>query len=50
MKLHGEQNADVTLHRYPDASHGLAASAALAHLLSWLPTLYGERPPTGSCS
>lgn len=43
------QDADVTFHRYPDVTHGLAAYAALPDLLLWLPTLDGDRPPADGC-
>ena len=43
------QDVDVTFHRYPDVTHGLAAYAALPDLLLWLPTLGGDRPPRSDC-
>jgi len=43
------QNADVTFHRYPGVSHGLAAYAALPDLLLWLPTLDEERERPAVC-
>lgn len=43
------QQADVTFHRYPDVTHGLAAYAALPDLLLWLPTLGGAREPSKDC-
>jgi pimeloyl-ACP methyl ester carboxylesterase len=43
------QNADVTFHRYPDVTHGLAAYAALPDLLLWLPTLDDRPDGAGSC-
>lgn len=50
VKLLCSQDADVSFHRYPGITHGLAAYAALPDLLLWLPTLNGERPPSGDCS
>lgn len=49
VKLLCTQNADVTFHRYPGVSHGLAAYAALPDLLLWLPTLDQERQPPTAC-
>lgn len=43
------QDADVTFHRYPDVTHGLAAYAALPDLLLWLPSLEGAHPPADGC-
>ena len=43
------QQVDVTFHRYPDVTHGLAAYAALPDLLLWLPTLGSAREPSGDC-
>ncbi|WP_426168903.1 alpha/beta fold hydrolase [Microbacterium sp. DWRC1-3] len=49
VKLLCTQNTDVTFHRYPDVTHGLAAYAALPDLLLWLPTLGGGRPAADGC-
>jgi pimeloyl-ACP methyl ester carboxylesterase len=49
VKLLCTQNADVTFHRYPDVTHGLAAYAALPDLLLWLPMLDGDHPPSDGC-
>ncbi|PQZ61045.1 MULTISPECIES: S9 family peptidase [unclassified Microbacterium] len=49
VKLLCTQNADVTFHRYPGVTHGLAAYAALPDLLLWLPTLDGDRPSADGC-
>ncbi len=49
MKLLCTQSTDVTFHRYPDVTHGLAAYAALPDLLLWLPTLGGGRPAADGC-
>ncbi|MFK3679155.1 alpha/beta fold hydrolase [Microbacterium sp. NPDC090218] len=49
VKLLCAQSADVTFHRYPDVTHGLAAYAALPDLLLWLPTLSGHRTPAADC-
>lgn len=49
VELLCSQKADVTFHRYPGITHGLAAYAALPDLLLWLPTLEADRPPAGDC-
>ncbi len=49
VKLLCTQSTDVTFHRYPDVTHGLAAYAALPALLLWLPTLGGGRPAADGC-
>ncbi|PRA83430.1 alpha/beta fold hydrolase [Microbacterium sp. MYb66] len=49
VKLLCSQNADVTFHRYPDVTHGLAAYASLPDLLLWLPTLGSQRSPGDGC-
>jgi len=43
VKLLCTQNAEVTFHRYPGVTHGLADDVALPDLLRWLPTLGGNR-------
>lgn len=50
VELLCSQQADVTFHRYPDVTHGLAAYAALPDLLLWLPTLGGSRAPAADCA
>lgn len=49
VKLLCTQNAEVTFHRYPGVSHGLAAYACLPDLLLWLPTLDGDRAEADGC-
>ncbi|MCI1018696.1 alpha/beta fold hydrolase [Microbacterium sp. C5A9] len=50
VELLCSQQADVTFHRYPGVTHGLAAYAALPDLLLWLPTLGGSRAPAADCA
>lgn len=49
VKLLCTQNAEVTFHRYPGVTHGLAAYASLPDLLLWLPTLDGDRAEADGC-